>query len=205
MVLKERSRSSTNEVNWQDVLYEWLNHEYTARKDFHDAFKDDKKATNLIRNPNLRNKQESVARLKMLSTFRTYLSEKYFTKRDWSIQTFDSSDLDKLLLPVDTGWKFMSGGTYKPSDAANIILNNPDAIGVKFAGSIKYIKENYKMLSEMKHKLIVVGDSPKELEIIEGAHRLTAIFYRKLKEPHFVIKLMQVYRGINKKKLLREK
>ncbi|MCL4381030.1 MAG: hypothetical protein M1331_00755 [Candidatus Marsarchaeota archaeon] len=199
---KEKLKSSINEVNWQAVLYEWLNHEYTTRKDIRNAL-NDKNAAGLIKNPDLKSKQENSARLKMLSTFRTYLSEKYFTKRQWSIQTFDESALDKLLLPIDTGWKYISGGSYRPMDSAKIILKKPESLDSKFSGSIRYIEENYKMLSEMKHKLIVVGNSPRKLEIIEGAHRLTAIFYRKLKEPNFVIKPMQIYRGINKKKLLR--
>lgn len=196
---KRMARNKASEVSWQDVLYEWLSHEYVARKDFHNFFAHNKRAIKLITNPDLMNRNESVARLKMLKKFRTYLSQKYFTKRAWSLQTFNQSALDKLLLPVDTGWKYISGGSYKPSDAAKTMLRNPKSINPKYRDSLKYVAQNYKRLSQMKHKLIVVGNSPKKLQIVEGAHRLTAIFYRKLKEPKFAIKPMKIYCGINKK------
>jgi hypothetical protein len=78
------------------------------------------------------------------------------------------------------------------------ILKDPESIDSRFTETIDNITKNYVRLSEMSRKLIAVGDSPTKLEIIDGAHRITAIFYRKLKEQDFTVEPMQVYQGINK-------
>jgi hypothetical protein len=184
-------------VTWQNIVLEWLRHENVTRPNVREALKDNTEAQQLLRAPNLKSRSEGVERVEILASFRPYLSLHYFTKRNWFDRTLDEKALDKLSLPVDTGWKHVTNGTYRPSDAAKVVLEKPESLS-KFSDSFNYISENFKMLSEMTDKLIVVCSNSRRLEIIEGAHRLTAVFYRKLKEPDFVVKPMEVYVGKNK-------
>ncbi|MDE1828568.1 MAG: hypothetical protein KGH65_05405 [Candidatus Micrarchaeota archaeon] len=180
-------------VEWQDVLLEWIRHESETRPDFRKMLK--KRDFELIKNPDLKNRKQSSELLKILSAYRTYLSRDYFVKRKWSVRTFDKNSLEKLLLPLGTGWKYISGGSHKAADAAETIFDKPDAIGKRYASSIKFITDNYRKISESKHKLIIVEGDRGKMQIVEGAHRLVAIFYRKLKEPSFRIKPIEAYVG----------
>ena len=116
----------------------------------------------------------------------------------WNLELLDESDLSRLLL-IDAGdRRQMSGSTLSPLDAARQIDENVALLSGFVRQDAEFIRENAEKLAVEESRIIIVGPETGPLTVVDGVHRLTAVFLYYFVRKQGRFKAREVYHGISR-------
>jgi hypothetical protein len=186
-----------------EVVQYWLEREYAHRgpvRDHLDVLYGDE--TRLIDLRNFEDHSSNAIRLEMLEGIRWFFThfrdtEKYKVN-SWNLERLDESDLSRLVLINAGDRREMSGGTLSPLDAARQIEENVARFGGFVRQDAEFIREHAETLALEESRIIIVGPETGPLTVVDGVHRLTAVFLHYFVRKQGSFNAREVYHGVSR-------
>jgi len=186
-----------------EVVQYWLQREYAHRgpvRDHLDILYSEK--TRLIDLRNFEDQASNAMRLEMLESVRWFFThfrdtEKYKVN-SWSLELLDECDLSRLVLINAGDRREMSGGTLLPLDAARQIEENMTGFGGFVRLDAEFIKDHAESLALEESRIILVGPKTGPLTVVDGVHRLTAVFLHYFVRKQGRFNAREVYHGVSR-------
>lgn len=167
-------------VNWKsrvtadEVIGEWLKHEYTNRGNIKLIIdRDIPQYVPAILNPNYASASENTLRRTVLIQLRNFVAA--IVGAEWWIVDFGVSDFSGFKLINSGDWRFLTNGTLNPADAASKIENDQSLRTGVYAQQVNFILDNCERLAKSPSRLTIVADSRNgPFTVIDGVHRSVA-------------------------------
>ncbi len=187
-----------------EVVQYWLQGEYEHRgpvRDHLDALYGDE--TRLIHLKNFEDQASNAMRLEMLESIRWFFThfrdtEKYKVNA-WNLEQLNENDLGQLALINEGDRREMSGGTLSPLDAARQIEKNIGTLGGFARQDAEFIREHAETLALDESRIIVVGPETGPLTVVDGVHRLTAVFLYYFVRKQGTFNAREAYHGVSQR------
>jgi hypothetical protein len=164
------------DVNSTEVFGEWLKHEYSSRKDFHDYI-DSKfpESYDLITSPDYSDLVSNQKRHQILMVIRGTVINGIPPATAWTLSSMNQQAVQELFLIDSSPWSSITNNTLKALDSARAIDMD---IGLRTginASSVNYILVNCEKLARDQSKIITVGPEGGPIVVIDGVHRAVAM------------------------------
>ena len=160
-------------------------------------------AIRLVDRGNFEDPPSNDLRFEMLMGIRRYFPD--FQKggisevKEWNLVRLGEEDLSRLLLINAGDRRQMSGGTLKPMDAAKRIEDGIIFSGGDVQKDANFIRDNAEKLAVDTSRIVLVGPESESLTVVDGVHRITALFLHYFVRTRGNFNSREAYHGISQR------